>query len=849
MPPLIEPLHRGLVDKPDPATLQEGELTLAEDCYYPPDERTLRLYPGRTLEANLASVAEPDDPVTPSNTGVDHITFDDDPRAVFIVRTGRNIFAYLRGDLSSLQSTTPSGFTGQAETTISQHYANAHYLFDGVNPGQVVRQDIIKSLEAGEAITLDRIGMDDTTAAPGLVKRSDAGDGNWGEGVGTFWYLVTEYDIDYDIESGTTADPSSIGFETGDPTTGVSVIVTRPAILNARATHWVVYRAQSDLSPGLNQFVRVGIVDVSVETFADDDGLGGATDSATASIDVTNLSGTEWSDLGAAIDGDDDTYAHTSTPGTSAALRIRNVWSSGEQATLDAGIPVAGLKLVMTLSGDDDNYPGNSLAAIVQVSPDGGATWLNHTSSAGGHLTLLTFAEQAYTFGGESNPWYYSVDDGGGRYTWQAGDFANGQFAVRVFMGRIGGAPTLNMRVHEINEITFYINGQIVDAAPIGEFFPTLPIAVPGSVTAVSPANGPPSIASTATVYEASLVTNDVSDPSRIVWSFADEPEQFPPAYFLNIETPDRDRVTCLRATQDWLFVGMERSVYRVNYLPTESDIVFDRGRAFSLVDTQHGCVGPRAATTFNLDNQPTMVAFIDRYHGPVACDAHRIYHLVEGLDWASKVDASQLHRCVLVNYAPWQALLLYYVPRGGKFLSRVMVFSYEAMHRRGPVTLSVTGPCRVPEGAGIAPAREGSSVDVYLLDPTLSLWREFQGADEAEVGRAFNVRSRVFYPLGLGQEARSERMYVRYRDMARCKIRATNHYEVVGGKVRAPQTKTYERDVEVDDIGHLRLELDATAESFQAQFEAVPDSGSEHTYSLGVDHFALWVTPYGRQD
>jgi hypothetical protein len=134
-------------------------------------------------------------------------------------------------------------------------------------------------------------------------------------------------------------------------------------------------------------------------------------------------------------------------------------------------------------------------------------------------------------------------------------------------------------------------------------------------------------------MFQDSLVVNDLSDPSLIRYSYPGSPESFPASYYLNFETRENDAVKMIRVVNNRLIVGLQTSLWRVNYLPSERDATFDRGKATECITKSYGVVNPMCCCTFTPDGASEQLAFVSN-QGIHYTDGYNFTSLTDGVDW-----------------------------------------------------------------------------------------------------------------------------------------------------------------------------------------------------------------------
>lgn len=132
-------------------------------------------------------------------------------------------------------------------------------------------------------------------------------------------------------------------------------------------------------------------------------------------------------------------------------------------------------------------------------------------------------------------------------------------------------------------------------------------------------------------------MVNDVSNPSLVRYSFPGEPEYFPGTYYMDFETRKNDEVQAIRVVSNRLMIGLDTSLWRVNYLPSERDATFDRGKAVETVSSDFGIIGPMLCCTFTIDGEAEQMAFIS-HKGLHTTDGFNAITRSKNQDWRNYI-------------------------------------------------------------------------------------------------------------------------------------------------------------------------------------------------------------------
>lgn len=239
MPAITISLDKGCSTGIDPTLLKQGQLQEAEGVAYGVSDPAVSKIGGRTAFNSAA-------PTSASVNGINFNSFD----------TGTDyVTAQVGGTLYSAPSSTGvftsirTGLTASAELIDRTKFADAAYMCNSVDANWVHKNN-------------------NTTFVWGLNPQTVAPTGALGgTGItGTYVYWTTEYDSVNDVESASGTSAASPAILTIVPA-NQTVTITKPATINASATHWRVYRT---IASGLYPTGwRVATVLIGTSTYAD----------------------------------------------------------------------------------------------------------------------------------------------------------------------------------------------------------------------------------------------------------------------------------------------------------------------------------------------------------------------------------------------------------------------------------------------------------------------------------------------------------------------------------------------------------------------------------------------------
>ena len=346
-----------------------------------------------------------------------------------------------------------------------------------------------------------------------------------------------------------------------------------------------------------------------------------------------------------------------------------------------AGATITGIKVEL-FARNNETRPHSSVFTI--------HVWKGGEAGESGRVIKAFLDDRQRTkmvVGGKTDGW---------DLTWESTDFLDGNLTTPdKFMVRITKQKWDNLELEAIEEfdgmkVTVYAGFNTIHGQ--GDAFDTITVKDAVGNDTVLQARFPPPIASTGDVFNGILVLNDISEENIVAGSRPDDHEAFPSLYRIPIESKDNDKVTLIRRLGNILIIGMENSIKRMNYFPLETDPDFTRGRAYEDVATDHGIVGPRAATLLDLPGRGVVLAYLSA-KGLFWTDGITTTPLNIDIDWDALFQYSLIHRSVLTVYPRKQQLVLSYVPSGAAYKTKALYFSYNPSHLKQKMYLPATGP------------------------------------------------------------------------------------------------------------------------------------------------------------
>ena len=748
-----EPLNQGLVNVRDPSLLRPGELVQCDNMHYLPNDQALYSAKGRTKYNSTAAPA--------LLKGLRHLLFDDVDDLLLVHYSAA--YAYSVFDNETETGGTPftplSTAIGTGVTLDAVHYNNKHYLLNGVpaTPGDDLEgpNHVVKSSYVMRRHGLAPVASWGSTA-PSLTTGSWPNDSTLP--LGWYFFLFTEvHDAGGadEVESTFVGTPVAINVNVSNK----GVLLTFPTtltnagaesdgtpLINKRRVYMSTQQAdytqtlQPD-APPLSSYALVAEVDVTAGTvtITNSGSNSGALKLPTAVASI--VSG--WSNL-TNVEADDN---NGMTSSASSAKMVAYTFGLSISGT------ITGIEVEVKLKGVPSAAGGLSRDTGVVVFLTKTAAGANTIVGSGKTINGLGTSYDARLVGGPNFLW---------DTTWVAADLTASTFGVILVANEITGHVDV-----DYVKVKVYAGGVALE---YGVPFPCITISIGGTngVLYVEGSHGEPPVAETGDVFESQMVLNDVSDASIIRYSLPDGVEYFPPSYYLNFESKEQDIVTAIRRLGNKLVVGLAHQIYRVNYLPRETDAEFDRGRAVEAIAEDHGIIGTQASCLFAPPDKPMLLAYASA-NGLHATDGYQTTTLTEDLDWDSMVEKSLLHRCILVNYPKLYMLKLFYTPPGGTHNTKALYLHYHPSHVKEGQKLVVTGPINV-EATAACDAKQAN--DTLVLTTGVSdnyVYVEDRGyVDNSQAGGIdCALRTRDIYGAGIGYEFTIERVWVRHAQFA----------------------------------------------------------------------------------
>lgn len=695
--------------------------------------------------------------------------------------------------------------TGNEILDYVQYGARKYFMWDGVGALKAAEWKTRASASdntLGSTLGLRPVGLKAVTQAPTLTVQSGATGWNSVKGAGKYWILITEiFSPDADIatalknpelrsqivesaylgvDEATTNDTGSqggAGLPIGATIVTVAtdqILITFPAVTNNGrdgyvATHWgvYIYGPSSDM-PSLAQLRRCATVPIKQFT-------SGATYILTDGVLTQTMYPTQVRAVGAfnqfghwdfMVGRPDEKFGYTKTP-----LSGKNIPSMGAQGLKTYGFSTAGL-----FSGKAPI--GVELLITGRCNPSGDT---QHTSGYWVRL-ITTGGLSTDTMYGEFNNEHSNINHHGGPMdtmgvAWAAADPP--LMEVEIGIRFRGVKEELN-----IDTVGIKVYYTTVNVDFNGPAYRVVTYRDQVGLTVSDPARLLPPSCSTGDFFQGCLVLNNLGQANQIKYSLPGDPEAWPKPYELTFNTRKRDKVTFIRSMNGILFVGMENSIKRVNYLPRETDTDMTSGLAHEDIATDHGIPGPFCAAKFDMPGKGIMMAYASTV-GMFVTNGIWTLPMNLDLDWSNTVKISALSTAILRVYPKEKWLALYYCPAGATHNrnTRVMYFCYQADKLKGSFQMPAVGPMVVSARSSCEASLNSSSYlftgheangFVYVEDSGITIPSGYQARldDNSADGNGKStaatdvqiipfIRTRKFYPSTLDRDGYGEKVYL----------------------------------------------------------------------------------------
>lgn len=665
-----EPLNGGLNTINDPEELSQGELSDAHNCHYLPGPGALQKARGRGSYAIVSASAV-------DVVGLRDTQFNNGDHYIWAA-CNNSLFYGPVADTGSFTNLT--GATG-AVSLENVQYNNRFYFLDGATPtgnaapsavnGNVVIY--LSATAAGSAPQTRQHGMLPVNTAP---TATTAGAGTFSTtttGYYEYWCTeVSKYQQDgvifymegtYDSKAGpTTVQISS---------TSVQPTIIVPGPRNANTTSWRIYRSAAKanytdkLFPAGFQIAEISAVAsaTSVTQIQVVDSLV-ATASASALPKSWNIAPAKYSDMGntaSALVSADGVYGLMPIVGSPKWQGVYDFSNLGNN--IYGNVAGIAIEIKCYVSAGSAPAPLQVVIGPNRITTNG--DWSYNTQIIGGWVPnpgyhqgtapvgkstyiTATAASQTITLGGSNDRW---IQPGG--QLWTINDLNSASTPFMVVLA----SPQQNCTIAvDYVKLIVYYGGTTVSTVA----FPQV-VYVFGDTSAQVGKNGPPPTSNTGDMFQDQLVVNDTLSPTTIRYSYPGDPDAFPSTYYIDFQTRENDVVRCIKNVNGRLVVWLDQSTWRLNYLPSERDASFDRGKSRESISSTYGAVNSMCVCTFSMADSPELAAFVSN-QGIHFTDGFSFKTITNKIDWAGTVRGTTNYKPIaLVNDRDRNQLLFYF--------------------------------------------------------------------------------------------------------------------------------------------------------------------------------------------
>lgn len=615
-----EPLTGGLVTNVDPALLKPGQLSDIRNLVYMNGATELNRAPGRASFGQVSAAT--------AVAGLRDIHFDNGDH-------------YLVAMAGTKYRTAPVGDTGSFTdlATIASgtslevvHYRNRFFLMNGatqaasaIGTNTVV---YLSATAAGTPPTTRQHGLLPVISAPNVT----TGAGSFSQSVtGYYEYWTTE--IAQLTQDGASAKlESAFSSDNGVTTvfvssTGVVPTIQLPTVRNTLTTGWRIYRSPKKDAATDKKFPS-GFMIAELSTAASAHADTATTASASSFPASFNGSGFFFDFASASSMSSADGIYASATIGVGLIEKQQGSYGFNlggftgsvkgivveTKAYVSAGSAPCPVRVTIGKRGADGNF--------VNFTGRGGNPLSPATASKSGQIVGTTTGTATTLSLGSATDRWFPTDNS----SLVDADF-DGNFMIVIAASKTG----VSLGVDYVRVYVYY--GSSVDGTVQ---FPTV-VYTFGDIVSQVAKNFPPPSSNTGDLFQDSLVVNDMADPALVRYSFPGEPEYFPPTYFIDFETRENDQVRAIRVVNNRLLAGLDTSLWRINYLPSERDSSFDRGKAVEMVSRSEGIVNPMCCCTYTTDGGGEELAFIS-YKGLNTTDGFNFVKRSKNLAWRNVI-------------------------------------------------------------------------------------------------------------------------------------------------------------------------------------------------------------------
>lgn len=623
-----EPLNGGVVSSRDPSLLDAGQLAAARNCLYLPHSPALQRMRGRTAFGTVSATAV-------DIAGLRDLQFDNADQFL-IAHASASYLSAVVGDTGTF-GLLASGLPGVGSGLEIVQYRNRYFLMNGTTTGASSigsnRVVYLSATAASQTPLIRQHGMLPMQAMPQTTAVASA----FSQSVtGYYEYWTTEVakiqqDATQIVLEGTFLGSAATVLVSS---TGMAPQIGLPTIQNAIATHWRIYRSPVKAAASDKKFPS-GFMIAELAT-AVTAALDSSVTASTGLILPGNVNGVGdgatvyagWSQA-ARLSAADGSYASAQPLSTGL---FTNLVQQGVYGFNFGGFTgnVRGIEVEIKAYASVTGYPVDVIIGRKRKSNGGFASGgsagvfdlLNNTATRSTIISATASGSaQTVTLGAPTDRWLAADNPN----PFSSTDFGTDFMAVLS----VSKAGVINVDYVKVNVYYAATFDSVVQ-------FPTV-VYTFGDITSQVGKRGAPPSSTTGDLFEGSLVVNDVDNPRLIRYSFPDEPESFPSTYFVPFETNENDRVRLIKVVNGRLVVGLDSSLWRVNFLPNERDAQFDRGKSREAISRTYGVVNAMCACVYSTDGPADRLAVVSD-QGIFDTDGYDFREITDSQDWRGTI-------------------------------------------------------------------------------------------------------------------------------------------------------------------------------------------------------------------
>lgn len=299
---------------------------------------------------------------------------------------------------------------------------------------------------------------------------------------------------------------------------------------------------------------------------------------------------------------------------------------------------------------------------------------------------------------------------------------------------------------------------------PKGDIYETVAVSLDNLVQ-IYPKNGPPPISASADVMEDSILMDDMTDRTKVWFTFPDNIDSVPYTNFIRFETKDADEVQWSRFLGRGAIVALSGSLWRIDTLPQPSDASFQIARVKVQIEGATGGIGKLTVAPFSLGEED-LLAYVSPEIGICRTNGETWSILSGDIDW-DRIDVSMLESATLVDNPKEFRLEFTYTPVGGVLNSEMFFLHYHPSHAKpgqsGEQLAKITGPI-LRGGRVMTQAKISGRTVIISGQSDGKIYREWTGLTNLRGSIEFDILTGEKHPGGVGKQARCNRLWVHHQ-------------------------------------------------------------------------------------